>query len=164
VALACCAAAAQPSFADGWRLAGEGRLRHWGLAVYDARLWVETGFVPARFDRHAFALELAYLRSLRGADIADVSVAEMQRLRPLAEAEAARRLSRLRALFPDVREGDRIVGVHRPGQGAEFLLNGSRRLGRIDEPAFAADFFAIWLSPATSQPALRVNLLQGVQP
>src|SRR6478752_4295396 len=48
------------------RMAGQGRLTWWGLAVYDATLWVAPGFAQAGFDRGDFALELAYLRPLRG--------------------------------------------------------------------------------------------------
>ena len=64
---------------------------------------------------------------------------------------------RLAGLFPDVAPGDHIVGLYRP-DGAHFLHNG-RELGRIDDPRFARDFFAIWLDPRTSAPDLRAALL-----
>ena len=31
------------------RLLGEGRLRYFGLPIYDARLWVTEGFEPTQF-------------------------------------------------------------------------------------------------------------------
>ena len=53
------------------RLAGEGRLRWFGLAIYDARLFVPVeGMDPARYARTPFALELQYARALAGEDIA----------------------------------------------------------------------------------------------
>src|SRR5512141_3284102 len=63
----------------GARLAGQGRLTWWGLEVYDARLWVPPGFAAADFADHPFALELRYLRELRGAAIAQHSIDEMRR-------------------------------------------------------------------------------------
>ena len=61
-------------------------------------------------------------------------------------------------LFPDVRAGDRITGVHRPGTGARFFVNG-RLQGELPDADFARLFFGIWLSPRTSEPALREALL-----
>jgi len=159
LALACGLAAAWPAGGDGWRLMGEGRLRFWGIAVYDARLWTSSTFAAAAFDRHPFVLELAYLRALRGADIADRSIEEMHKLQPIEPADASRWRAQLRELLPDVREGDRIAGMHRPGGGAAFYLNG-KPIGEIADAGFAARFFGIWLSPATTQPDLRAALLR----
>ncbi len=61
-------------------------------------------------------------------------------------------------IFPDVRPGDEILGVHL-SDGARFFLN-DRQVGAIDDPAFARAFFAIWLDPRTSAPELRSALLQ----
>lgn len=156
-------AAAWTGSGEGWRLAGEGRLRFLGLALYDARLWTGPEFAATAFERHPFVLELAYLRAFRGADIADRSLEEMHRLDPIAPPDAARWRSRLRELLPDVREGDHIAGVHRPGGGVTFHLNG-RPLGEVADHRFAARFFAIWLSPATREPGLRAALLQKAAP
>ena len=64
----------------------------------------------------------------------------------------------MRALFPDVKKGDRITGVHQSATGAVFWSNG-RLLGEVRDPQFAKLFFGIWLSPQTSQPQLRRALL-----
>jgi hypothetical protein len=160
LALACgSAAAASPAGSDGMRPAGEGRLRFWGIALYDAQLWTGADFVAEQFERHPFVLELAYLRPFRGGDVADRSIDEMRKQRPIEAAQAARWQAQLRQLLPDVREGDRIAGVHRPGAGMSFFLNG-KPLGEIADPDFAARFFGIWLSPATTAPELRAALLR----
>ncbi|MBM3363996.1 MAG: hypothetical protein FJY42_15350, partial [Betaproteobacteria bacterium] len=65
-------------------------------------------------------------------------------------------------VFPDIRAGDRLLGLHRPGVGASFWFNGRFR-GEVRDPEFAQRFFGIWLSPQTSQPVLRRALL-GQQP
>jgi Chalcone isomerase-like len=66
--------------------------------------------------------------------------------------------AQMRALFPDVKTGDRITGVHQPRTGAVFWSN-ARLLGEIRDPAFAKLFFGIWLAPQTSEPQLRQALL-----
>lgn len=144
--------------------AGTARLNVWGFQVYDARLWVTPGFAAARYEEHAFALELHYLRDFRNEDIARRSIEEMRRIAPLGDDQAARWLAALRQAFPDVRAGDRIVGVYRPdGEPAhvQFLTNG-RVTGSVRDAQFARLFFGIWLSARTSEPALRQRLLQGV--
>jgi hypothetical protein len=139
-------------------LAGSARLTVWGFDVYDARLWISDDFRRDDFARHRFALELSYLRSFASADIAKHSLAEMQRMSVIAPAQAAAWLQALRRALPDVRKGDRITGVHRPGAGVVFLING--RLGcEIRDADFSSHFFAIWLSAQTSEPALRQALL-----
>lgn len=139
-------------------LSGQARLKFWGFDVYQATLWVAPGFSATAYEQSAFALELAYLRDFKGADIARRSVVEMRRQAPMAPAEEAAWESRMRALFPDVKAGDRITGVHQPTMGAVFWCNG-RLLGEVRDPLFARLFFGIWLSPQTSEPRLRSALL-----
>ena len=50
-------------------LAGTAKLTYWGFDVYNASLWVAPGFKAAEYERHAFALELAYLRDFSSEDI-----------------------------------------------------------------------------------------------
>jgi len=145
---------------QGKSVLGQTRLRVWGFSVYDATLYAVPGFDAARFGEQRFALELAYLRAFEGADIAQRSLDEMRGQGAVDEPSAQRWLAAMKALFPDVKAGDRITGVHLPETGARFYLNG-RWLGAVDEPAFSRRFFGIWLSPRTSQPAMRAALLQG---
>jgi len=138
-------------------LAGSKLLMYWGFAVYQARLWIAPGFNPAAWERHAFALELTYQRDFRNRDIAQRSLDEMRRL-GATDDQLGRWQSVLRSAFPDVRKGDRITGVHEPGTGTTFLTNG-RTTGTTADPEFGRLFFGIWLSPRTSEPALREALL-----
>ena len=142
------------------RLIGSGRLTFWGLQVYDARLWVPPGFKPESFGTQALALELSYLRTFASTDVAERSISEMRRSATISAEQADRWKAALRQVLPDVNKGDRVMGVHRPGVGASFLLNG-KVLGEIRDAEFARLFFGIWLSPKTSEPALRNALLAG---
>ncbi len=139
-------------------LSGQAKMTFLGFEVYQATLWVAPGFVDTAYDQSAFALELAYLRDFKGAEIARRSIAEMRRQAPLGAALQARWENQMQSLFPDVKAGDRITGVHQPGSGAVFWCNG-RLLGDTRDPAFAKLFFGIWLAPQTSAPLLRQALL-----
>jgi hypothetical protein len=139
-------------------LAGAARLRYWGFSVYDAQLWVEPGFQQREMARQSFALELRYLRELKGEDIARRSIEEMRRIGEFTPAQAGRWLAILTQAFPDVVTGDRITGVHRPDGGATFWVNGKLTV-ELREPVFAQLFFGIWLSDKSSQPDMRLALL-----
>jgi hypothetical protein len=59
---------------------------------------------------------------------------------------------------PDVKEGDRLTGQNLPGVGLKLYVNGVLRTESTDVE-LARVFFGIWLSPRTSEPALREALL-----
>ncbi len=139
------------------------RLRVWGFEVYDARLWTPVGFRHSQYAQHSFALELQYLRRLEGSAIANRSIDEMRRLGNFSDAQAQGWLAAMRELFPNVSEGERITGVNLPGVGAEFWVNG-QRVGVVSDLAFARLFFGIWLDERSSEPKMRAQLLQGLQP
>lgn len=155
--------AAAPTAAEalsGQRAIGQTLFRWWGLEVYRATLYASAGFDPQRFEQQRFGLELEYRRAFDGSDIAQRSLDEMQGIAPLPAAQSRDWLDRMKRAFPDVQPGDRLLGVHEPGAGARFYLNG-RLLDSVDDPAFSARFFAIWLSPQTSQPRMREALIAG---
>ena len=145
------------------QLIGKGRLTIWGFQVYDARLWAQAGFAAGSYASQPLALELAYLRDFEAKDVAERSLQEMRRSQAISEAQAARWRAGLLRVIPNVSRGDRILGLHRPGVGAAFWVNG-KVSGEIRDAEFARLFFGIWLSPKTSEPKLRDALLAGAGP
>lgn len=144
------------------RLIGEGRLRWFGFAVYDARLFASGASLdPARYGRSPFALELRYARKLAGEEIAQASHREIARMGFGSENQRNGWLQAMRRLFPDVQSGDRITGVNLP-EGRVLFYRNDTRLGSVDERAFGEAFFAIWLDARTVAPELRRSLLQAV--
>jgi hypothetical protein len=146
----------------GAALQGQGRLRYFGLHVYDAALWSPLRLAADSALETPLALELRYARALRGRSIAERSIDEMTRVGEFGAADGQRWLDAMKQVFPDVKPGDRITGIHRPGVGADFYFNG-RPCGEVRDAQFAQLFFAMWLSPRTSQPALRSALLGAPQ-
>jgi hypothetical protein len=142
----------------GARLLGQGRLRLLGLHVYDIRLWAPGALRGDNAERASAALEIEYARHLKGPLIAERSLVEMRRVGAVADDDGERWLAAMKQLFPDVQAGDRLTGVHRPGEGARFHHNG-RLIGELRDAAFARLFFGIWLSTRTSEPQLRAALL-----
>jgi Chalcone isomerase-like len=143
---------------SGLRLLGRGTMRFFGLSIYEARLWAGADFSPMRYDGHAFALELQYALKLDGAAIAQRSIVEMRRAGNLDDDQAKAWEAALARAFPDVAPGDRLTGVHVPGQQTRFFHNG-RPTSAVADPAFARSFFGIWLAASTSEPGLRRQLI-----
>lgn len=142
-----------------WPVRGQGTMRFLGFPVYDATLAAPAGFDPQAWAASPLELTLRYHRGLRGEAIAERSLDEMRRGGPIAEPTAAAWLAFMRAAFPDVGAGDRIVGRWWPDSGrAAFQVNGGA-WRELADPAFGPRFFGIWLAPHSSQPALRERLL-----
>jgi hypothetical protein len=134
---------------------GEGTMRFLGFKVYDVRLWTAM----KSFTHTApFALELIYDLSLSGRDIAERSVKEMRDQGHNDEAKLKRWGEEMAKIFPDVRQGDTLVGVSVPGKEARFYTR-EKFIASVADPEFARAFFDIWLSDKTSAPAVRTRLL-----
>ena len=156
-----CTLAALPApvkeLAPEWRALGKGELRWFGLAVYEASLWVSG----QRFEpEEPFALSLRYARNIPRAKLVSSSISEMRRLGHNDEDRLKSWQHHLERVFPDVKKGETIVGVSLPGRGARFFHNG-RPTGEIKDADFAQAFFAIWLDERTHSPELRARLLGG---
>jgi hypothetical protein len=136
------------------------RYQFWGFNLYDARLWTQAGFSVQQYEAHTFALELSYLRSFDGPAIAKRSLEEMRNVGNISAAQESVWLKAMTDIFPNVARGDRLVGIYKPNEGAEFWL-GQRRLGVVADPQFAKLFFGIWLHEATSAPAVRQAWMSG---
>jgi hypothetical protein len=141
----------------GANLRGGGAMSFLGVRVYEARLWAPA---PVQGDaaRVPLALELIYARTIKADLIVSSSLREMQRVGRFTPEQSERWTRAMTPLFPDIKPGDRLTGVQRPGQSARFFFNGTLR-GEIADPEFTRLFFGIWLSPRTSDPQLRQQLL-----
>jgi len=143
------------------RLVGEHRLTYWGFEVYHARLWANSAtFSPTDWATQRLVLELRYLRDFQGRDIAQRSIEEIQSQRGLSAEQTTAWRQSLLALMPNVRKGETLTSAYLPESGAQFWHQG-QALGVIQDTEFARRFFGIWLSPQSSQPVLRQQLLAG---
>jgi len=139
-------------YVKGVQLQGQGRMTVWGFDVYDARLYVGD-----QRGQSGFALDINYLRSLKGSDITKSTIDEMQRL-GVGEPNRSAWGKKLDGIFPDVVSGSSLTAIHVPGRGTVFLHNG-KPAGEIAGDDFAKAFFSIWLDPKTAAPKLRTALI-----
>ena len=139
---------------QGWRKWGSGEMTWFGFSLYRATLWVAGESIESS----PSALQLDYRRDISRERLVQTSLDEMRRL-GADEAQLKRWEADLRRVFPVVKEGDSIVGVHYPGRGASFYHQG-HTTGDVADAEFARRFFAIWLDPASRSPALRAVLLK----
>jgi len=134
---------------------GAGRLSVLMWDVYDATLYAPQ----KRYDAvQPYALKLAYLLELKGADIAERSVEEMRKQGFKDEAKLNEWQKAMKKLFPDVKKGSVLTGIRDAKGDALFYLD-EAFIGSIKDKAFTERFFAIWLAKNTSEPALRKQLL-----
>ena len=137
------------------QLHGSAVMRRFGFKIYTARLW--TGREGYRSDA-PYALDLEYAMAINGADLVKTSISEMRGLGYDDELMLARWSQAMAAAFPDVRKGDRLIGLARPGVDARFY-SARGYLATITDPVFVDAFFGIWLNAATSAPKARAELL-----
>jgi chalcone isomerase-like protein len=126
------------------------------LTAYTATLWTDA----SGWSMDApFALTLQYGMGFDTEDLVSRTLKEMKHVDPgFDAAQEAKLTPQLNKAFPPVKSGDRITALYLPGKPVAFYRNGSET-GTIDAD-FAQDFFGIWLSPKTSDTALRAGLLK----
>jgi len=141
----------------GLKELGEGRLRFMMIHVYDSSVWTSspTAYTP----NDIFALEIRYAIGIKGNALTQRSLKEIRGQGYADEAKLRRWEAEMDRVFPELKIGDRLVGVNVPGKAARFYSQ-EKFLGAIEDPEFARAFFGIWLDEKTSEPALRAKMLK----
>lgn len=139
----------------GLQLVGQARLRKYLFHVYDASLWAPRG----RWDPAGpFVLDIRYARNIPASQINERTLLEWRRMGFLDGPQGERLRAALDGAWPDVAPGDHLSALSVPGRPVRIFHNG-RPYSARDLPGFAEAFFAIWLDPRTSEPAMRSALL-----
>jgi hypothetical protein len=103
-------------------------------------------------------MELVFLRSVDGATVAGAISEGFDNNAGAALPALKARIEKFGKLIPDVKKGDRLVFIYRPGAGLEVQANG-RTAGSIEGKDFAAALFKVWLGEKPSDKALKAGLL-----
>jgi hypothetical protein len=146
------------AYGADWLPKGSGPLKFFGFKAYDATLWLPAASAGNFSFNRAFALEIVYNTFVKASDINNTSLIEISRISAATPEQVQAWSTYMTGLFVDVKSGDRLLGVHVPGAGARFFLNG-RLLGETPDAAFSEAFFKIWLDPKARKPELRAALL-----
>jgi len=123
--------------------------------VYDATFYTVHGQPVVE---PPYALQLAYLRNIKGEEIADRSAEEMRNQQGIDEITLADWHSQMRNIFPDVIKGDRITGIYKSNLQCAFYKN-DVSIGQVKNPQFCDAFFDIWFGKNTSAPKFKAKLL-----
>jgi hypothetical protein len=70
------------------------------------------------------------------------------------------RIATLNGWMTDVKSGDRLIFIHKPGTGVIVEVNGTVK-GTISGDDFAKALLAIWLGPEPPNPEIKAGLLGG---
>jgi len=134
---------------------GKGAHTYFGVKVYHVALWA-TGARWKADEPHA--LDLESNRTISGEQLTAAGIGEMTRLGVGTPQQIETWRRQMERLLPSVKNGDQLVVFCAPNHKTSFYYNGADR-GEIDDPAFGAAFFSIWLDPRTKNPGLRKSLL-----
>ncbi|MFD2166871.1 chalcone isomerase family protein [Thalassotalea euphylliae] len=135
------------------KLVGETRFKVLFWDIYDSQLLTKTGTYD---EQQSFMFEITYLKNISSEDLIERTVEQWQHIgidAPLYETY----LPKLAQFWPDIKKGDSLtmwVDEH----STAFYFN-QELVGTIADSEFGNMFSAIWLSPKTSQPKLRKELL-----
>jgi len=70
------------------------------------------------------------------------------------------RIERFKSWMVDIKSGQRLTFLHKPGVGIQVDVNGTAK-GTIQGDDFATAFLSIWLGPHPPNPNLKSGLLGG---
>jgi hypothetical protein len=137
---------------------GEAKLTVLFWDVYESALFTPNGSYSP--DTRPFRLDIRYLRDISASDLIKQTAKEW-RAQGLADPAQDAWLQKLGEIWPDVATGDTLALLVDEKSYSQFTMNGVE-IGRIDNPSFSDAFAGIWLSDATTRPALR-NALIGAR-
>lgn len=133
---------------------GEAEFSVMFIDIYDITLYSDTSaYNPA--SQH-YALSIKYHRNVSAERLVSLTQDQWEHL-GIAESDIQKYGSALQALWPDVKKGDNLTIHVTPG--TSHFYHNNTAIGAIDDAGFGHMFTDIWLSPETSAPGLRRDLL-----
>lgn len=138
----------------GFELVGKGKLKFMFWNIYESQLSAPKGEYK---EGGQFSLNIKYLMSFKGEDIAERSILEIKKQGYNNSKQLSKWKNFMKNIFPDVENGSVLEGVFI--DGTTTFYHDDRKIAEITDREFGEKFFDIWLSNKTSQPRLRKKLL-----
>ncbi len=135
---------------------GEATLRVLFWDIYVSKLYTRDGSFQGV--QPGMALNLKYKRAVTDEQLVQATRKQWQKLPGFQPETSEMWLAKLLELWPDVAAGDEILLYVDEQLASHFYFNGGR-LGVMTDPRFTQQFLAIWLSPQTSYPEVRAQLI-----
>ncbi|TXR54879.1 chalcone isomerase family protein [Reinekea thalattae] len=135
-------------------LVGQSTLKVFAWEIYHSELYTEDGRYDESTDN--YVLKITYLRDITQQQLIKQTYKQLSKL-GVDESIYQRYDAQLKQLWPDVSKGDSL-SAHIQPTGTDFYFNGNA-IGSVKGADFGPMFGSIWLSPNTSQPDLRKQLI-----
>ena len=103
-------------------------------------------------------MELVFLRSVSGADVSKAISEGFENNAGAILPALKDRIKKFSGLIPDLKKGDKLRFLYRPGQGLEVQAGG-KTAGTVEGKDFSDALFRVWLGPKPSDKALKAGLL-----
>ena len=138
-----------------WQTVGTAKLKVLFFEVYESSLYTPTGQYAGFND--TVRLDIRYLRDFAAAALLKQTAKEWQKL-DMTNADINQWLPQLANIWPDVSQNDVLSARRIHPSKLDFYFN-EQLIGSINDHQLADAFLAIWLSPNTSEPDLRKQLI-----
>ena len=127
-------------------------------ALYVAQTSADANAILASNTRKELVLQ--FVRDVGGADL---SKGWQEGFESNAKAQLPalkERIEKLKGWMAEMKTGQRLTFVAKPGAGIEVNVNGTVK-GTVEGDDFAKAFLSIWLGAAPLNPGLKIGLLGG---
>lgn len=124
--------------------------------IYNSSLYTESGSYSRKTPPDRLIFEIEYLKDITVDDLLERTIQQWEHLE-FTEAEYGRFIVPLKTIWPNISSGDKLVLFVNNNQSTFYFNN--EKIGLIQQKEFSQIFLDIWLSPKTSQPQLRYELL-----
>ncbi|KHD24811.1 periplasmic protein [Vibrio caribbeanicus] len=147
-----------------WPAVGEAQLSVFIFDVYQSRLQTPNGTysVDADITPHPLALSIDYQRDISQQQLLDATEDQWEEM-GFDKQLSQRWIQELVTIFPNIEKGQNLTYVT-DGQSGHFYFRSNEmaspaRIGSITDESLNDAFLAIWLSPKTTYPKLRAQLI-----
>jgi len=143
------------SKAPGIKPLGRGHHKWWGIAVYDATLWVVgTSWSPSR----PHALDVEPSRKVASDTLVKTALSEMRDLKLGDEERMKSWQGELEQAIPSVQPGDQVV-IFCPDLDRMIVYYNSVVYREVRDPTLCPAIMNVWLHPESKHSQVRKSLL-----
>ncbi|MGF1723574.1 chalcone isomerase family protein [Photobacterium nomapromontoriensis] len=139
---------------QSWPTVGSATLTWGPWVIYDSELRTPDGDYTV--GQREVALVIKYRRNIDKEELLEATDEQWQHLN-VSSLKRQRWLHVLATIWPDVKDGDRLIFVLNQKRGRFYQDN--KVIGAIPENEMSQYFLNIWLSPNTAYPRMRQQLM-----
>lgn len=145
------------AFSQTWKTVGTGQMQWAFFKIYTISLQTFDGiYKPGVFPQ---ALEITYHRDIPSKRLVNATRDQLKHI-AYTHPDLENWMQQLSDFWPDINKGERLRFEVDQEQNNVFFHNG-QTIGSVANAEFSYAFLSIWLSPKTSEPDLRQELINS---